>query len=52
MILCTGFSETINQEKAQRLGFRALVMKPVLITELARKVREVLDQTRSASADR
>ena len=52
MILCTGFSESINPEQAQRLGFKALVMKPVLITQLAKKVRAVLDQDRSASCGR
>jgi len=44
IIICTGFSEQIDDAKAKVLGIRGYVMKPVLISELAKKVREVLDQ--------
>ncbi|MEW6500237.1 MAG: MASE3 domain-containing protein, partial [Thermodesulfobacteriota bacterium] len=44
VILCTGFSEIINEEKAKTLGICRLLMKPVLRDELARVVREALDQ--------
>ena len=44
IILCTGFSEIINEEKAWALGIRRLLMKPVLRDELARVLRQVLDQ--------
>ena len=43
IILCTGFSEIINEEKARALGIRRLLMKPVLRDELARVLRQVLD---------
>ncbi len=42
IILCTGFSELIDQEKASALGVKKFLMKPVLKRELAEAVREVL----------
>jgi CheY-like chemotaxis protein len=43
VILCTGFSEIITKEKAQDLGVRKLMMKPVSLGELARTIRALLD---------
>jgi signal transduction histidine kinase/CheY-like chemotaxis protein len=43
VILCTGFSERINDEKAKSIGVRALVMKPIVKNELAKIIRKVLD---------
>ncbi len=44
IILCTGFSERISKEKAERMGVREFVMKPVVIREMARTIRKVLDR--------
>jgi CheY-like chemotaxis protein len=44
IILCTGYSELITEEKARALGIRKLLMKPVVRAELARIIRHVLDQ--------
>ena len=46
IILCTGFSERISSNKAEALGIRGLLMKPVGMKDLSQKVREVLDTTR------
>jgi len=43
IILCTGFSELIDQEKASALGIQKYLMKPVVKRDLAVAVREVLD---------
>ncbi len=43
ILLCTGFSETMTDEKMKSLGIRGLLSKPILIKELAQKIREVLD---------
>ncbi len=43
VILCTGFSETINGDKAKALGINAYVMKPLTRKELALVIRKVLD---------
>jgi two-component system, sensor histidine kinase and response regulator len=43
MIVCTGFSEILDAEKARSLGFQEYLMKPVLQSELAATVRRVLD---------
>lgn len=43
VILCTGFSEFIDEAKARELGIKALIMKPVQLDDLAHTVRKVLD---------
>lgn len=43
VIICTGFSERINKEKAEAMGIKGFLMKPVLLSDLAKTVREALD---------
>lgn len=43
VILCTGFSEQLDEESALREGARQLLLKPVTCMRLARSVRQVLD---------
>jgi len=45
IIICTGFSEKISSDKARAMGIRGYVMKPVVKSELAKRIREVLDQS-------
>jgi len=42
ILLCTGFSETMTDEKIKSLGLRGILMKPMMMKDLARKIREVL----------
>jgi len=44
IILCTGFSEKITKEKAQAIGIKAFLMKPLLKDETAHTIRRVLDK--------
>lgn len=44
IVLCTGFSEVFTEEKAQELGIKGYVMKPISIHDLAKICRNVLDQ--------
>lgn len=44
ILLCTGYSEKINEKIIKKLGVSAYVMKPVVIYEMARTIREVLDK--------
>ena len=43
IILCTGYSEHINEDKAKGSGVRAFLMKPVVLSEIANTIRKVLD---------
>jgi len=43
IILCTGFSEMISEEKAKNLGIHQFIMKPINRKDLAKAVRDVLD---------
>jgi len=45
VILCTGFSETVDCEEAHRLGIRQMLMKPIPTNDLAQAVDRVLDRT-------
>ena len=42
VILCTGFSERITEEKAKAMGIREFVMKPLVIKDLAQALRRAL----------
>ena len=43
VIICTGFSERINREKAAAMGIKGYLMKPIEKSEMAKRVRDVLD---------
>jgi PAS domain S-box-containing protein len=46
IILCTGYSEKISAGKAEALGVKGFLMKPVDKSEMARMVRKVLDEAK------
>jgi signal transduction histidine kinase/ActR/RegA family two-component response regulator len=50
IILCTGFSEAISEEKAKAIGIREFVMKPIIRQKIARIIRRVLDQEKEQKA--
>ena len=44
LILCTGHSGLVSEEKAEEIGIKAFVMKPLVMRSLAETVRKVLDE--------
>ena len=44
ILLCTGFSKTMSEEKAASLGIKGFLIKPIVMKDLAKKVRQVLDE--------
>lgn len=44
IILCTGFNRKITDETAKQLGIKAFSYKPIVTEELAKTVRQVLDE--------
>lgn len=44
IIICTGFSETLTEEIAASIGISRFLMKPIVMKDLAQKIREVLDE--------
>lgn len=46
VIICTGFSNKMNTQKADSLGIAAILMKPVIKSDLAKMIREVLDEAK------
>ena len=51
VILCTGYSSKINEEIAAAMGVKALVYKPVSMKEMAKAVRNVLDEVKSGTKE-
>jgi len=43
IILCTGHSRLISEEKAKEIGIRAFVMKPIVMRNLAETLRKVFE---------
>jgi PAS domain S-box-containing protein len=46
VILCTGYSAKINQQRAMAMGIRAFISKPVLKKDMAETIRRILDENR------
>ena len=44
IILCTGFSEKISRERADALGIKGFLMKPIAMKDLAKTIRKALDE--------
>lgn len=47
IILCTGYSSKITEEKAKEVGIKAFFMKPLSLQGLVRITRKVLDEEES-----
>jgi PAS domain S-box-containing protein len=45
VIICTGYSERIDEQRAKQLGIKGLMMKPFTIRILSKTVRDVLDSS-------
>jgi len=43
IVLCTGFSEIMSKERAESLGIKGFLMKPVVLKDLSSVIRKVLD---------
>jgi ABC-type amino acid transport substrate-binding protein/signal transduction histidine kinase/CheY-like chemotaxis protein len=52
IILCTGFSENIDATRAKEIGIREYLLKPIVMKDLARTVRRVLDENTSLSLNK
>jgi len=49
IILCTGYSSIISKEKTRSIGIKSLVDKPLVIKDIAKLIREVLNGASSVS---
>jgi len=47
IILCTGHNDDITENDAEEMGIKAFIMKPYLISDLAKTVRQVIDMNMS-----
>jgi len=51
IIVCTGFSENLDESSAKALGIQGFVMKPAGALEMAEAIRAVLDARAPARPD-
>lgn len=47
IILCTGFSSTVDEETAKKAGIRDFVFKPIIKNKIADSIHHILRNTRS-----
>ena len=47
VILCTGYSKNLSEERASEIGIKAFAYKPIVKEDLAKIVREVLGLART-----
>ena len=47
VILCSGFSDKVSEERARAMGVSAFLFKPVVMQDLAVAVRAALDSVKS-----
>jgi len=47
IILCTGHSSLIDEERSKQLGIAVYLMKPIAMMEMAKTIRKVLDETKN-----
>ena len=47
ILICTGHSEKMSPEKADKIGIKGLLMKPIMTADLAKAVRKALDEAKT-----
>jgi CheY-like chemotaxis protein len=47
IILCTGYSKRLSKKRASEIGIKAFTYKPIVKEDLAKTVREVLDEVKA-----
>jgi len=50
IIICTGYSQRLNREKAESIGVKGVLHKPVSKPDLARMIRKVLNGAKPSGA--
>ena len=44
IIICTGYSDNLDRERAMKMGFREFVVKPTTSANLALLIRKIMDK--------
>ncbi len=47
ILICTGFSDTMSEEKADLLGIDGFLLKPIVMKDLSQKIRGILDTNKA-----
>jgi len=51
IILCTGFNERIDKGRADSIGIKGFLLKPIAKSKMAQMVREVLDEAKGTAQE-
>jgi PAS domain S-box-containing protein len=49
IIICTGFSDRMDEDVANDMGVREFVLKPIIFSELIKTIRDILDEVKTAT---
>ncbi len=52
ILLCTGFSEQMSKAKAESIGFKGFLMKPIIMKDLSEMIRKALDGKRETNIEK
>ena len=47
ILLCSGFSENMSEEKAASIGIKSFLLKPIVTRDLSQKIRKALDKNKN-----
>lgn len=50
IIMCTGFSDKIDQDSAEKIGIKALLKKPVILSDLAHTLKKTIGEFKTCAA--
>jgi PAS domain S-box-containing protein len=51
IIICSGHNDSLNEHSARQAGIREFMIKPLLMQDLAGKIREVLDEGKKSKSN-
>ena len=51
ILLCTGFSDQANEEKARAAGIREFAFKPLALIDLAKTLRKMMDEAKTTKME-
>ena len=47
VILCSGYSKRLSEKEAEEIGIQKVLLKPIVLKDLSKVVRQVLDEAKN-----
>jgi DNA-binding NtrC family response regulator len=49
VIICTGYSDVLSQQKAESMGIGDVIMKPINLSRVAKSIRKLIDKKQESA---